>query len=223
MWGAQGGTYNGAAYGGKGGYTIGFKNLNLSNKLYICIGSQGGSNSGSNGGAGGYNGGGKGGNGFSSYTGAAGGGGATHIAITNNRGVLSSYINNKSEVLLVAGGGGGNGFYTKVGYGGGLNGGNAISVSNVYTITGATQNSGYAFGQGQDGKTKTKHGNGGAEGNGGGGGGWYGGNACQLEGNNSACSGSGGSGYVGTVTNGTTTAGVQSGNGKALITWMPVL
>ena len=37
------------------------------------------------------------------------------------------------------------------------------------------------------------------------------------------CAGGGGSGYIGGVTNGTTTAGVQSGTGKALITWMPVL
>ena len=223
MWGAQGGNS-----GGKGGYSIGNKNLNSSNNLYICVGSSGGDYSGNNGGSAGYNGGGKGGNAYQGgYThtinGGSGGGGATHIAITTNRGVLKNYSSNTSEILIVAGGGGGSAIGSRAGVGGGTNGGNVVSYDNVYSIAGATQNSGYAFGQGQDGKTKTSAGTWGAEGNGGGGGGWYGGPTIQNMGNNSDCAGTGGSGYIGGVFNGTTTAGVREGNGYALVTWMPVL
>ena len=53
----------------------------------------------------------------------------------------------------------------------------------------------------------------------GGGGGYYGGGSAVQYGSAAG----GGSGYIGGVTNGSTTAGVQSGNGKALVTWMPVL
>ena len=222
VWGAQGGD------GGNGGYSIGSKSLNSSNNLYICVGSTGGNPSGNNGGSAGYNGGGKGGNAFQggySYTilGGRGGGGATHIAISNNRGVLKNYVNNKNEILIVAGGGGGYGQGTAAGAGGGINGGSATSAGSAYTIAGATQASGYAFGQGQDGKTKTQSGSYGSEGNGGGGGGWYGGPTIQNMGIYSDCSGTGGSGYIGGVTNGATTAGVKEGNGYCLITWMPVL
>ena len=223
MWGAQGGNS-----GGKGGYSIGNKNLNSSNNLYICVGSSGGNYSGNNGGSAGYNGGGKGGNGFQgTYTwtigGGAGGGGATHIAVSNNRGVLKNYKDFKSELLLVAGGGGGYGHAPQGGTGGGTSGGNVTTYRGTYSLAGATQSTGYAFGQGQDGITKTRAGDCGAEGNGGGGGGLYGGSTLQQMGTDSDCSGTGGSGYVGAVTNGSTTAGVREGNGYALVTWMPVL
>ncbi|WP_024990758.1 glycine rich domain-containing protein, partial [Segatella albensis] len=235
-WGAQGGNNN-KELGGKGGYSIGYKSLGASNNLYVCVGSKGSSNSGHTGGNGGYNGGGNGGDGFAnnsaSYSGAGGGGGATHISITSDRGELKNYKNYQQELLLVAGGGGGRAATnSKCGVGGGLNGGNAYSANDVYTITGASQNTGYAFGQGQDGKSKTVYGNSGAEGNGGGGGGFYGGYASQEQGDESNCGGSGGSGYVGDVTNGATIAGNQvfpgtsgatetghSGDGYAIITW----
>lgn len=228
-WGAQGGNYNNSL-GGKGGYSIGYKSLGASNNLYVCVGSKGSSNSGNTGGNGGYNGGGNGGNGFDFYSGAGGGGGATHIAITSDRGELKNYKNYQQELLLVAGGGGGS-CGRNPGVGGGLNGGNAIN-NNTYTLSGATQNTGYAFGQGQDGKSKTVYGDYGAEGNGGGGGGFYGGYASQEQGEGSNCGGAGGSGYVGDVTNGATIAGNQvfpgtsgatetghSGDGYAIITW----
>ena len=236
-WGAQGGNYYNDL-GGKGGYSIGYKSLGASNNLYVCVGSKGSSNSGNTGGNGGYNGGGKGGNGCPElnyyYQGGGGGGGATHIAITSNRGVLKNYKDYQQELLLVAGGGGGRSAnYSKCGVGGGLNGGNAYSANDVYTITGASQNTGYAFGQGQDGISKTLHPKNGAEGNGGGGGGFYGGYASQEEGEDSDCGGSGGSGYVGDVTNGATIAGDQtfpkpkggketghSGDGYAIISWI---
>ena len=238
-WGAQGGGWNNFKgyydLGGKGGYSIGYKSLITSNKLYICVGSQGSSNSENAGGNGGYNGGGKGGNGYSTYVGAGGGGGATHIAITSNRGELKNYKDYyQSELLLVAGGGGGSVFWESGGFGGGLNGGN-VNSSSESLFEGATQTSGYAFGQGQDGKTKTIMGGSGAEGNGGGGGGLYGGHASQLEGGSSNCAGTGGSGYINTtkITNGTTIAGDQifpsssggtetghSGDGYAIISWI---
>ena len=205
--------------------------------MYVCIGSQGGSNSGGTGGNGGYNGGGNGGNGFQgpkSYLGGCGGGGATHIAITSNRGELKNYEKYQSELLLVAGGGGGRANWgADDGLGGGLSGGNAFSFNNEYMITGATQISGYAFGLGQNGKTKTYYGLRGAEGNGGGGGGFYGGTACQEEGVSSDCSGAGGSGYIGGITNEATIAGDQTfpkpkggtetgheGDGYAIISWI---
>ena len=239
VWGAQGGIRPDADYSGEGGYSIGYKDLNTSNKLYICVGSQGSSNSGNAGGTGGYNGGGNGGDGFAnnseSYIGVGGGGGATHIAITSDRGELKNYKDYyQSELLLVAGGGGGRAANnSKCGVGGGLNGGNAYSANDVYTITGASQNTGYAFGQGQNGKSKTVFASRGAEGNGGGGGGFYGGYASQEQGEGSDCGGAGGSGYVGSVTNGETIAGDQTfpspsggtetghrGDGYAIISWI---
>lgn len=81
------------------------------------------------------------------------GGGATHIAITNNRGTLANYNSYRSEILIVAGGGGGG--YSGVDYGkkggcggtgGGESGGQGYSYqySTYYTAPG-TQTSGYLF------------------------------------------------------------------------------
>ena len=232
-WGASGEYYNNKV-GGKGGYSIGYKSLGASNNLYVCVGSKGGDNLGNTGGNGGYNGGGNGGDGYPDFVGGSGGGGATHIAITSNRGELKNYKDYyQSELLLVAGGGGGRAANVSVcGVGGGLNGGNAYSSYDVYTITGASQNTGYAFGQGQDGISKILRPSCGAEGNGGGGGGFYGGPASQETGEFSDCGGAGGSGYVGSVINGETIAGDQtfpspnggtetghSGNVYWIITW----
>ncbi len=187
-------------------------------------------------GAGGYNGGGAGGKGSSQYPdrtnyawGAAGGGGATHIATVT--GILSSLSSNKAAVLIVAGGGGGacqnydmiNANIKSGGDGGGTTGedGKPQRNDNSFSAKGASQSSGYSFGQGKNGTSKEYWASCGAEGNGGGGGGYYGGYSCQKSGENSNYGGGGGSGYIGGVTNGSTTAGVQSGNGKALVTWHP--
>lgn len=90
----------------KGGYTKGYAKLYAGSTLYIGVG--GGS---SRLGSGGYNGGGvaDGKSTDSTYMDAwtTNGGGATHIALNSNRGVLSSYTNNRGELLLVAGGAGG--------------------------------------------------------------------------------------------------------------------
>ena len=208
VWGAQGGIPAGTESSNipYGGYSRGWLNINSNTKLYVVVGGKGvyvgptydtPYNK-----SGGYNGGGNAGS-----QGVSGsGGGATHIAITNNRGVLANYVNNKSEILIVAGGGGGNGQGgRRGGLGGGLNGGNS-----ALGVLGGTQTSGYSFGKGQD-VTIEKD-------DGGGGGGWYGGFTESAD-----KSGGGGSGYIGGVSNGSTTNGVQSGNGKALISWMPVL
>ena len=113
-WGAQGGA------GGKGGYSEGTVELKRGDILYVYVGGQGEGGKGGSGGAGGYNGGAKGGNGgttqhisttnvptmTTSFGGAAGGGGATHIA-TTERGELYAYNSYRDEVLIVAGGGSG--------------------------------------------------------------------------------------------------------------------
>ena len=86
-----------------------------------------------------------------------------------------------------------------------------------------TQTTGYAFGLGQDG-AKGHGGLGCEEGTGGGGGGWYGGGAyTEIISKNNDCCGAGGSGYIGGVNYGSTTRGVQTGNGKAVITWHPII
>lgn len=229
VWGAQGG--NG---GGNGGYSVGYKELTAGETIYIVVGGQGGTSISATGGTGGYNGGGVGGNTYATWfsTAAGGGGGATHIAKAD--GLLKTFNANRSAVLIVAGGGGGGGSdRLTAGAGGGTSGGSATAYDGA-VIQGGTQTEGYAFGEGQPGKTKTAYYINGRQGNGGGGGGWYGGRTYDKEGNNSNCFGSGGSGYIGGVTGGSTTAGNQrftningtgqerghSGNGYAKLTYM---
>ena len=188
VWGAQGGKDSGT--GGKGGYAVGYVDLNTGDKLYVVVGSKGADSTAGRGG--GYNGGGN--AGTSGSSGA--GGGATHIAKTN-RGVLANYNSYHSEVLIVAGGGGGAGTSSSNGGAGGGREGEDASG------TGGTQTTGHAFGQGQG-----KSGDGG-----GGGGGWFGGKAAS--GDRGA---GGGSGYTGGVINGSMTNGARDGNGYAKIT-----
>ena len=167
------------------------------------------------------------------------GGGATHIA-TTNKGVLSAYNNNQSEVLIVAGGGGGANDLGVGGAGGGTSGesGTQITYSNDILIiggTGGTQTSGGTFSGSAYSSNNGRVIVNGSFGQGGysyvpmstyldsggcGGGGWYGGGGTPVSG----CGG-GGSGHINTnkITNGSTQSGIQEGNGKALITWMPVL
>ena len=221
VWGAQGGESN----GGRGGYSLGYKSIEKTDILYVCVGHQGKSHNVNIGGEGGYNGGGRGGDAYSAnFAGAAGGGGATHIAITTNRGVLKNYVNNKSEILIVAGGGAGSACGWSAPSGGGTSGGSfVIDVKDklYMVINGGTQNSGYAFGQGQAGRNGTNSGIGSCEGAGGSGGGYYGGYAQTSTGAYTNSNGTGGSGYIGGVTYGTTISGVRSGDGYAVISWHP--
>lgn len=104
--------------GGKGGYSSGKIKLKKGQTINIYVGAAGvyGQTTGA------YNGGG----GSGPY--GAGGGGATHIALTA-RGELKNYNAYRSDVLIVAGGGGGSGsdWYNRSagGSGGGVSGGTA--------------------------------------------------------------------------------------------------
>ncbi len=205
VWGAQAG-------GSYGGYAFGNIILNVGTNLYICVGGAGQTNINgsiiSNPLSAGYNGGGY---------GQCGGGGATHIALTN-RGVLKNYISNQNEVLIVAGGGGGsdsNANSSNGGSGGGLNGGDAVNGGSGGTQTAGGSGIGSgSFGQGGDIGTTND------DSAGAGGGGWYGGGSSTQP-----CigSGGGGSGHLGsTLISGTTGMqnGVRSGDGYARITFV---
>ena len=211
VWGAQGNntstTQTNAGVGGKGGYSYGNVELKDAEKLYIAVGGQ----------ISGYNGGG--GSNKNLYGGN--GGGATHIAIDNNRGEIKNYENYKSELLIVAGGGGGAGqtsvttASTKVngGNGGGLSGGNggySVGQSSGVVGQGGTQTSG---GEGYPGEQNSQEGSFGQGGQNiyvtaGGGGGLYGGASGYYY--NGATGGGGGSGYIGDVADGETIAGNAS-------------
>jgi hypothetical protein len=227
-YGAQGGNCD-TNNGGLGGYATIKYHLNANQTLYIYVGEQGGSNSGTTGGSGGWNGGGKGGNGCKwndkYYDGVAGGGGASHIATSAIGFITSENKLNTNGVpvaglLLVAGGGGGAGHgNSKAGNGGGgiygdgtnINGDVLISNNSNFSSCGKDGNNGFEA-------------SGSAEGSGGGGGGFIGGSANQnTEGTNQDYGGSGGSSW-GEVTYGKdyssdpggATAG---GNGKVVITY----
>ena len=219
----------GAGSGGKGGYAKASYTTSTNNKaLYVCVGGQGRTaEKETTASCGGYNGGGNAQVHRLSW-GGSGGGGATHIAINNNRGILANYVNNKSEILLVAGGGGGADHSIKPGDGGGTVGTDAADApknsaekggkGGTQTAGGAGGNAG-SFGKGGDMPLtgENDYDSGGA-----GGGGWYGGGSSYFA---PGGSGGGGSGYINTslVKNGSMQTGVQTGNGKALITWMPVI
>lgn len=214
VWGGQGGN---STYGGKGGYSLGYKVLKKGETLFVGVGGMGATGSNVSSVAGGYNGG---GNGAAQGGPSGGGGGCTHIATMD--GTLQAIgVNNKATILIVAGGGGG--YRTtsdRGGTGGGLTGG-----------TGAREDTDYTSGTGG---TQTKAGGGRTSGSfgkganasayaGGGGGGLYGGG-----GGYGAASG-GGSGYIDGVPSivfkdvtysPSTRNGVQSGNGKARITFI---
>ncbi len=208
--------------GSGGGNANGTYFTSKNSKLYVCIGNNRG-----------YNG------GIPPVTAAAfnPGGGATHIA-TTDRGELKSYSSYKSEVLIVAGGSGSGEWSGAVGgSGGGTTGGssnynvalNGGGTKQTSAATGGTQSAGgiTALINNQTATTKANGSFGqggyamaGTDAGGCGGGGWYGGGGCLYVG-----AGGGGSGYINDskVSNGSMKNGVNSGDGKALITWMPVL
>ncbi len=241
VWGAQGGSVRNdsrsinddIAIGGMGGYASGNVYLSAGDILYIGVGGAGGDaasvNSsvtsanfeyGNNVGKGGFNGGGD--ALANSVTTWGGGGGATHIALNNDLGVLSNYSDNTGDVLIVAGGGGGGGHYSSRynigGAGGGETGedghGSYYSAAGRYSHgLGGRQDGGGIGYSGSGGSAANEpytapdgtfsnigsFGQGGVSGtksiirNGsGGGGGWYGGGTGYFEGS----SGGGGSGYI---------------------------
>ena len=229
------GTYTLECWGAgesKGGKSLGDYKASKNQILYICVGGIGTAPQGASPGVGGYNGGGNGGWG-EGYVGGGGGSGATHICLQD--GVLkelkTAYDNN--NLLMVAGGQAGSVGSLAGPHGGGIEGGKATGHIDVPV---ATQSSGYAFGQGQEGRRGISWGYQGGEGNGGGGGGLYGGYSPQNRGHWTNSTGGGGSGYVNDelLVNCETIAGNQSflspsgvsetghaGHGAALITWLP--
>lgn len=206
-YGAQGGTYNTAAPGGKGGYTRGALKLYKDTGLLVYAGGQGvayGTSTYTSQGGGGFNGG-----GGAGYRGG-GGGGASDIRISYD----SLYAR-----VLVAGGGGGSHYYSATykasgGTGGGAIGtkGNAYSTSYATWVgnagsliaggTGGAGSSanynGKAGSFGQGGNTGYKYNSTSYHSNGAGGGGWYGGGAAGNYSSSShtrSCGGGGGSAY----------------------------
>lgn len=236
VWGAKGGRgdatgsgFDGAG-GGGGGYSSGYISLNAGTPLYICVGGGGWGNRESQGSGTGYNGGGGGT--------CSDGGGATHIAINNNRGVLSNYSENQNEVLIVAGGGGGGAsiyydgspHWLTGGSGGGENGSDGgdswwDSESGREEGTSASGDGGTQTYGGRDGGGFGYGGNSSA--GGAGGGGWYGGGGASNW--NGCGSGAGGSGYIGgvpaitfkgTTYSPATSNGGRQGDGYAVITFI---
>ena len=171
-WGAQGGYRSNAAYGGKGGYSVGELTLSEETTLYVQVGGSG--NTGKT--SGGYNGGGK----RSAYN---GGGGGTDIRVGKD----DLYAR-----VIVAGGGGSDGASSKAGmYGGGESGG--TNTANYGTGGGGgTQTAGGSGGSGNSGTFAA----------GAGGGGWYGGGGAYPDSSgDDDRGGGGGSGFVWTGAN----------------------
>ena len=226
------------SYGG--GYTFGDTDKQKDDNLYVCVGERGKVNNGITGGAAAYNGGGAGGNAFKVFPGGCSGGGATHIGLKNS--VLTGFANDySSQLLLVAGGQGGRCEKVQGGYGGGAIAGiGQMRHQNWgYTTNNSSVQNWYIFGKGKTGRDGIvcTIGNG-SEGNGGGGGGFYGGYSHDATGDNTDCSGGGGTGYVNDnhliIKSGQTIAGNQTfdapgggketghqGDGVAQISWLP--
>lgn len=153
---------------------------------------------------GGYNGGG----GAGQYGGP--GGGASDVRVGGNA---------LADRVIVAGGGGGGNTgcpdHGAGGAGGGLNGSDGLAFQGYVPGGGASQIAGGVAGSppGAAGALGLGAGTGNNYHEGGGGGGYYGGGSAYAAG------GGGGSSYIGGVTGGITTSGVQSGNGQVIISW----
>ena len=214
VWGGQGGSSKGAA----GGYSIGKTRFNTRQVVYIGVG----------GNAQTFNGGAK---GDSNYT----GGGGTHIGKTNNEIALTD----PADLYIVAGGGGAGNGYNGGGAGGGLTGGTGGSSVGANDENhgvggyGGSQTAGGAARSASSNDYGSRKSNPGSYGQGGvgyslggntsaggGGGGYYGGGGGLANGYNSGAAGGGGSGYIGGVTDGLTFSGVNTGDGKVIITYL---
>ncbi len=209
-WGASG--WTGSNPGGDGGYTYGELSVTPGQDLYIYVGGQGTASIGANNPMGaGWNGGGDGQNNGSSNV-VGGGGGASDVRTDLNANPMDP--TSLGTRVIVAGGGGGS-TNNSGAYGG--DGGGAVGQDGGQTVsypygTGGTQSAGGAaggsFGQGGDAIPFTH-----TPWNGAGGGGWYGGGVSTAH-----CGGGGGSSYIGGVTAGTMTQGVNTGDGQIIIT-----
>ena len=228
VWGAQGGNYNTTYVGGLGGYSKGIVHLTKGTTLYVCVGGQPQTVTTTKTAVpGGFNGG---GNGFnrdysSTYTYGQAGGGATDIRIGQN----SLY----ARVIVAGGGSGSNNRIS--GYAGG--GTSGVTGQSGYAGTQTSAGTGGSFGQGGSASTSGNKYKYGASG---GGGGFYGGGAgtSYSDSTNYDKYSGGGSGYVYTqatassypsgcllnstyyLTAASTTEGINTGNGKATITYI---
>ena len=214
VWGAQGGSVTGYR-GGYGSYSSGIVHLDEGDTLYVNVGTQGSSGNPYSNINGGYNGGGYVPSSSDGPSGrvVAGGGGATHIALSS--GTLASFDVNSNgaadvgeldDILIVAGGGGGGYAHDSSGYRGiGGDAGGATGVSGGYESgscagSGATQTAGGngcsvsgTYGKFGIGGNVAGRSHGSA-----GGGGFYGGGGSKgdiMDNGNSG--GGGGSGYIG--------------------------
>ncbi len=172
-------------YGGAGGYTKGKIYLEKGTTLYIYVGGRGNDAVVKKIVAGGFNGGGRGDYDHADDEAAGAGGGASDIRLVG--GACDDFASLKSRIMVAGGGGGaGYGINRPGGYAGGLEG------QNTKYSTGGKQNSGYAFGKGQDGVYVNSNVD-----VAGGGGGYYGGNS-KSSGKASVyeTSGAGGSSFV---------------------------
>ena len=199
VWGAKGGAGSRNGYlisGGNGGYASGIISLKNTDKIYVYVGGTGGDANGwsNDGGSGGYNGGGRGGDNSNPGDDWRYGGPGTNDAAGGGGGATDMRLNghNYGNRVIVAGGGGGGTF----GYYGG--------------VGGDAQNHNSKFGTGSRGCNYEG-------GSGGGGGGYYGGRTnCWEDGQ-----GFGGTSFAtNSLTSKKFTAGENSGNGKARITWL---
>ncbi|MBK7690782.1 MAG: T9SS type A sorting domain-containing protein [Bacteroidetes bacterium] len=189
--------------GGLGGEASGDLAVLPGQSINIYVGGKPTTNLGANS-PGGFNGGG----GAGQYGGP--GGGASDVRVGG-----LALVN---RVIVAGGGGGGNTGcpdHGAGGAGGGLIGGNGQGFQNYVPGGGGSQIAGGAAGAalGAAGALGIGAGTGTNYHEGGGGGGYYGGGSAYAAG------GGGGSSYIGGVTGGSTTSGVQSGNGQVIITW----
>ncbi|WP_024990760.1 glycine-rich protein, partial [Segatella albensis] len=189
---------------GRGGYSYGYYNMNIDQIIYVSVGGKGEDGQLESRSIGGWNGGGDGEWDHNDDEAMGGGGGCTSIQKSLiSDGQLYHYESVKdSKVLIVAGGGGGiRGYPISSGYGGGYTGSRPVvdvadSQTDLYEICQATQDSGYAFGQGQSAITDFS----GVKNSEipGGGGGWYGGCSIIPTVESTYVSAGGGSGHIGT-------------------------
>ncbi|MBQ8871729.1 MAG: prepilin-type N-terminal cleavage/methylation domain-containing protein [Bacilli bacterium] len=211
VWGAQGGSGR-DNNGGAGGYSEGVITLSNSSNIYVYVGGQGATGTGTSVISGGFNGGGDGytGSNNSGYMGS--GGGASDIRVNTD----SLYAR-----VIVAGGGGGSGSWSESGYqtqggaGGGFIGGNCISIAgSSQSLGGGASNieagenhgdviGGFGFGAYSSSGSSS----------GGGGSGWYGGGAGRSNGSG----GGGGSGWIYTADN---FSAWQTGNPTDANNWL---
>ena len=243
-WGAKGGSYNTTTcVGGKGSYTSGYLYMEQGEKYYIYVGGSGIGDGTHAARAGGYNGGGDATSNSDGNTRQSSGGGATDIRYFGNTVPTSSdlmwnsTLGLNSRIMVAAGGGGGAGnSATKCVAGGnggtitGVNGGTYTESNWSATGTGGMQNSG--------GNAGGSFGSGGSTYAAGGGGGYYGGGSVHYSagGGSSFISGYSGCNAITSATDGThtgqpdhysgkifvdgtMTAGTNSGDGYATITY----